>query len=162
VLTALGHRAVAVFDAHALDELGDLWADLLDRLAVRLVLTPNRDECRRLLPSLDDGATDQEAAAAVAARFGAVVAGHGSVATADRTWCDPDGGVGLATSGSGDVLAGLIAGLGARTGDPVRAACWGTHVHVTAGARLASRVGTVGFLARELADEVPATIAAIG
>jgi NAD(P)H-hydrate repair Nnr-like enzyme with NAD(P)H-hydrate dehydratase domain len=63
---------------------------------------------------------------------------------------------GLGTSGSGDVLAGAIAGLRARGTTSAQAACWGTHLHASAADRLASRLGPLGFLARELADELPA------
>lgn len=76
---------------------------------------------------------------------------------------DPDGrafrfeggGVGLATSGSGDTLAGIVAGLAARGADPMTAALWGVYLHGEAGRRLTARIGRVGFLARELPDEVP-------
>ncbi|PZS15751.1 MAG: hypothetical protein DLM57_12035 [Pseudonocardiales bacterium] len=57
------------------------------------------------------------------------------------------GHAGLGTSGSGDVLAGAVAGLLARGTDPVRAACWGTYLDAAAGDRLAARVGRLGFLA---------------
>ena len=39
--------------------------------------------------------------------------------------------------------------------DLAQATCWGTYLHATAGDRLAARVGRVGFLARELVDELP-------
>ena len=63
---------------------------------------------------------------------------------------------GLGTSGSGDVLTGAIAGLRARGASDAQAACWGSHLHAAAADRLASRLGPLGFLARELADELPA------
>ncbi|GLS81867.1 hypothetical protein GCM10007893_27120 [Paracoccus marinus] len=63
--------------------------------------------------------------------------------------------MGLATGGSGDVLAGLIAGLVARGLPGWEAACWGVWLHGEAGRRMAERMGPVGFLARELAAEVP-------
>jgi NAD(P)H-hydrate repair Nnr-like enzyme with NAD(P)H-hydrate dehydratase domain len=66
------------------------------------------------------------------------------------------GGVGLGVSGSGDVLGGLIAGLLARGVPPFAAAAWGVFLHGEAGRRLASKIGTLGFLAREIAAEVPA------
>ena len=70
----------------------------------------------------------------------------------------PGGGVGLATSGSGDTLAGIVTGLLARGLDPLGATAWGVWAHGEAGRRLAGRVGRVGFLARELLDEVPALL----
>jgi ADP-dependent NAD(P)H-hydrate dehydratase len=65
------------------------------------------------------------------------------------------GDVGLATSGSGDILAGIIAGLAARSGDPLKSAVWGVFLHGEAGNTLAKKSGRVGYLARELLDEVP-------
>jgi ADP-dependent NAD(P)H-hydrate dehydratase len=65
------------------------------------------------------------------------------------------GGVGLATSGSGDTLAGIVGGLAARGADPLTAALWGVYLHGEAGRRLTTRVGRIGFLARELLDEIP-------
>jgi NAD(P)H-hydrate repair Nnr-like enzyme with NAD(P)H-hydrate dehydratase domain len=78
------------------------------------------------------------------------------VADADgRAWTVPTGHPGLGTSGSGDVLAGAVGGLLARGADPAQSAAWGTYLHGTAGDRLAARVGRLGFLARELATELP-------
>jgi hydroxyethylthiazole kinase-like uncharacterized protein yjeF len=65
------------------------------------------------------------------------------------------GGVGMATSGSGDVLAGIVGGLAARGADPLTAALWGVYLHGEAGRALAKDVGRIGFLARELAGRVP-------
>jgi ADP-dependent NAD(P)H-hydrate dehydratase len=72
-----------------------------------------------------------------------------------------DGHVGLATSGSGDVLAGLIAGLLARGAPPFSAVCWGVYAHAQVGLRLAEKVGPLGFIARELLDEIPRVLAHI-
>ncbi|HEX8853166.1 MAG TPA: ADP/ATP-dependent (S)-NAD(P)H-hydrate dehydratase, partial [Pyrinomonadaceae bacterium] len=65
------------------------------------------------------------------------------------------GNVGLATSGSGDTLSGIVAGLAARGARPLAAAVWGVHLHARAGDRLARRMGRLGFLARELLAEIP-------
>lgn len=70
------------------------------------------------------------------------------------------GNVGLATCGSGDTLAGIIAGLSARGASPVQAAAWGVHLHASAGEILARRHGVMGYLARELVDELPALLTA--
>ena len=92
-------------------------------------------------------------------RHGAVVVSFGDVVAPDgRWWACRTGGPGLGTSGSGDVLAGLVAGAAARCREAAQAACWGTWAHATSGRRLASSVHEVGFIAREIADEVPATM----
>jgi hydroxyethylthiazole kinase-like uncharacterized protein yjeF len=148
-----------VLDAFALGCLGTDPA-LARPLRGRLLLTPNASEAQLLLDS--DEEPDDLAAAAVeiADRFAAVVTLRGHIAAPDgRTWLDGAGGAGLGTSGSGDVLAGLVAGLLARGAEPAQAACWGTYVHTSSGDRLAARVGHLGFLARELLDEAPRVLA---
>jgi ADP-dependent NAD(P)H-hydrate dehydratase len=150
----LDDDTAVVLDAYALGVLPRL-DDLHDRLAGRLVLTPNPGEAARLLgeDELDDLAT---AVPRIAERFGAVVTCQDVVAAPDgRRWAASSGFAGLGTSGSGDVLAGAVTGLVARGADLDQAACWGTHLHAAAGDRLAARVGPLGFLARELLDQLP-------
>ena len=67
-----------------------------------------------------------------------------------------EGEVGLATSGSGDILAGILAGLLARGATLDQAAVWAVYLHGSAGNRLNRRMGAIGFLAGELSAEVPA------
>lgn len=69
--------------------------------------------------------------------------------------------IGLATGGSGDVLAGVIGGLLARGAPPAQAAAWAVYIHAAAGQRLTKGVGPLGFLARELLPEIPAILAAL-
>ena len=57
--------------------------------------------------------------------------------------------------------AGIVAGLLGRGADPAQAACWGAFAHAVSGQRLAPRYGRIGFLARELVDEVAYTIATV-
>jgi NAD(P)H-hydrate repair Nnr-like enzyme with NAD(P)H-hydrate dehydratase domain len=64
------------------------------------------------------------------------------------------GDAGLATSGSGDVLAGIAGGLLARGAEALHAAVWAVALHARAGDALARRIG-LGFLARELPAEIP-------
>jgi NAD(P)H-hydrate repair Nnr-like enzyme with NAD(P)H-hydrate dehydratase domain len=119
-----------------------------------VVLTPNGGELAALLDGEEREGLD--AARWVAERYGAVVAAQGWVATpGGDSWADEAGGIGLGTSGSGDVLAGAVGGLLARGAEPPQAAVWGQYLHAAAGDRLAARVGRVGFLARELLDELP-------
>jgi NAD(P)H-hydrate repair Nnr-like enzyme with NAD(P)H-hydrate dehydratase domain len=78
-----------------------------------------------------------------------------------HAWSCDRGNVGLATSGSGDTLAGIIAGLLARGAAPTEATLWGVYLHAEAGARLARRQGPIGYLARELLAEIPGIMAAL-
>ncbi|WP_412537972.1 NAD(P)H-hydrate dehydratase [Longispora sp. K20-0274] len=84
---------------------------------------------------------------------------HGHVADPDgNAWYDDTGDIGLGTSGSGDVLAGIITGLLARGAGPAQAACWGAHAHAACGQRLTARFGKLGLLARDLLDEIPGAL----
>jgi hydroxyethylthiazole kinase-like uncharacterized protein yjeF len=157
-LTAVMTSGVLVVDAGALDAVGrhPEWTRRLDG---RVLLVPNPSEIERLGIDSDDLA---RAACEAAERFGAVVACRDAetwIATPDGSlFRDRHGTVGLATSGSGDVAAGVATGLVARGADPARAAMWAAAVHGRAGERLSARVAPVGFLARELLDEIPATM----
>jgi NAD(P)H-hydrate repair Nnr-like enzyme with NAD(P)H-hydrate dehydratase domain len=77
------------------------------------------------------------------------------VCPAGESWTYEGGAPGLGVSGSGDVLAGIVGGLLARGAEPLNALLWAVWLHGEAGAALAKNVGPIGFLAREIADEIP-------
>ena len=80
------------------------------------------------------------------------------VTPAGDCWTYDGGSPGLGVSGSGDVLAGIVGGLLARGADPLSALLWSVWLHGEAGARLGRNVGPIGFLARQIADEIPALL----
>jgi hydroxyethylthiazole kinase-like uncharacterized protein yjeF len=134
------------------------------RFAQPLVMTPHAGEMAHLTGIAKEeilAAPDREAVAA-AESWNAVVALKGArtviAAPSGERWQHEGGNVGLATSGSGDVLAGVIAGLAARGAGLAQATCWGVALHAQAGERLAERLGILGYLARELADAIPALL----
>jgi NAD(P)H-hydrate repair Nnr-like enzyme with NAD(P)H-hydrate dehydratase domain len=77
--------------------------------------------------------------------------------TTGRRFVARHGHPALATAGSGDVLAGALAGLVARGANLLDATLWSVHAHATAGRVLAARRG-IGVMARELPDELPAAL----
>ncbi|MBY0338101.1 MAG: NAD(P)H-hydrate dehydratase [Acetobacteraceae bacterium] len=149
-----------VLDAAALHGLGALAAEARS-MAGRLVLTPHAGEMATLLavPRAEVLADPLAAGRRAAAMLQAVTVVKGSpsfVVTPQReAWRSDLGDVGLATSGSGDTLAGILGGLLARGAAPLTATLWAVFLHAEAGARLARRLGPVGYLARELLAEVP-------
>lgn len=165
-LLARVEDAVVVLDAEAMACLGDT-RGALHRLGGRAVVTPHAGEMAGLLGMGRDEVAAEPLAVArrAAAELGCVVALKGSethVAAPDgEAFRYAAGGVGLATSGSGDTLAGIVAGLAARGAEPLRAALWGVALHGGAGNVLARRMGPLGFLARELLDEVPGVMRAL-
>ncbi|WP_075293206.1 NAD(P)H-hydrate dehydratase [Pararhizobium arenae] len=152
-------EAVIVVDAGALPQITDLGVRL-HRLAGRVIITPHSGEMANLLGVQKEvvEADPTSAALSLTEKFGLVVIMKGSktvVTAPEGMWRYEGGGVGLATSGSGDVLAGVVAGLAARGAKPVVAAIWGVFLHGEAGCQLSIKVGPLGFLAREIPDLVP-------
>jgi len=132
-----------------------------------VLLTPHAGEMAHLTGADKQEVLDDPVNAALQAarRWNAVVALKGAVthiaAPDGRLWRHEGGNVGLATSGSGDTLAGIITGLMAR-GAPLEQACaWGVALHARAGERLCQRHGPLGYLAREILDEIPALMHAL-
>jgi len=134
------------------------------RFDVPVLLTPHAGEMAHLTDIAKDeiGAAPERHALEAAQRWNAIVALKGPrtvIATPEgERWQHEGGNVGLATSGSGDVLAGIIAGLAARGAGLAQAAAWGVALHAHAGERLAERLGRLGYPARELCDEIPALL----
>lgn len=174
-LTALLHAvlprltdsdAALVLDAAALSGLSEN-KDALRALAGRVVLTPHAGEMAGML-GLDKREIEQnplEMARQTAKEWQVVVALKGRetfIAAPDgQAYCNKDGNVGLATSGSGDTLAGMVGGLAARGAEPLHAAVWGVTLHARAGDALARKTGPLGFLARELLAEIPSLMHAL-
>lgn len=142
-------------------------ADAVRAHGGRIVMTPHPGEMATLA-DIDLAQVHKdpaETALGMARRFGSVILLKGE----ESFVADPSGDifhfkggcVGLATAGSGDVLAGIIGGLLARGAEPVTAAAWGCWLHGQAGQLLSERIGRVGFLARELAPLVPGLMAAV-
>jgi len=154
-----------LLDAGALTACSGL-EEFIRRHGGRVVLTPHHGEMGGLMDrDIEDISADPASAAIEAAsRFDAVV-----VLKAARTFVATPGGQllhhdsdcpGLATGGSGDVLAGIIGGLLARGADPLVAAGWGVWLHASAGNAVAQRFGPTGFLARDLLPTLPRLLAA--
>ncbi|NHZ37976.1 NAD(P)H-hydrate dehydratase [Massilia sp. CCM 8692] len=132
------------------------------RFAETVILTPHAGEMAHLSGrAKDEIVADPDGAARAAAQaWNAVVAlkGARTVISAPEggPWQHEGGNVGLAISGSGDTLAGIIAGLAARGATLAQATCWGVALHARAGEQLALRFGVLGYLAREIPAEIPA------
>jgi ADP-dependent NAD(P)H-hydrate dehydratase len=131
------------------------------RFAQPVVLTPHAGEMAHLSGQEKEAiqADPDRHAQEAAAGWNAIVALKGArtvvAAPTGEHWQHEGGNVGLATSGSGDTLAGIIAGLAARGATLAQATCWGVALHAQAGARLGEQFGQLGYLAREIPGEIP-------
>jgi hydroxyethylthiazole kinase-like uncharacterized protein yjeF len=157
-------QTALVFDSEAMMGLTACLDDV-HALETWAVLTPHAGETAGLLGISKEAVQENQVATAyrAAGHFRAVVAVKGAttvIADPDGgAWRNENGNVGLATSGSGDTLSGIIAGLLARGAKPAQAVSWAVYVHSAAGDRLSRRIGVLGFLARELLAEVPVLLA---
>jgi ADP-dependent NAD(P)H-hydrate dehydratase len=126
-----------------------------------VIATPHAGEMAKLWGCSRDEVLARPLALAreAAASLGIVIALKGAqtfvVAPDGTAYRNTAGNVGLGTSGSGDMLSGVIAGLSARGASALQAAVWGVYLHAKAGDVLARRIGPLGFLARELLSEIP-------
>jgi hydroxyethylthiazole kinase-like uncharacterized protein yjeF len=147
------------------DALGSAYVtedmECLHHLKTTGVLTVNPTEVAHTLGVAKEQVEDDllSATTELSARARAVVLCGGSekyVANPDgQAWWVSAGCPGLGISGSGDVQAGIVAGLLARGAEPEQAAVWGAWLHGTCGEVLADSIGPLGFLARELPAVVP-------
>ena len=163
ILTAGGDMPL-VLDAAALDCVAGQAARVRGWEGGAALLPHSREMARLLDCDPEEVEIDPlHAARRAAERFGAVTlvkGGHSFIVGPDGSaFRFEGGGVGLATSGSGDVLAGLVCGIAARGADILTATLWGVWLHGEAGRMLTEAIGRVGFLAEELPGCVPALLA---
>lgn len=158
----LRSEASVVFDAALLHSLEPVSPS--KRRGPPPVLLPHAGELASLL-ECDEAEIDSDPVGCglrAAELYQAIVLVKGvtsHVVTPDgRAWAYQGGAPGLGVSGSGDTLAGIVGGLMARGTDPLTALLWGVLLHGEAGEALAARVGPLGFLAREIPDEIPALL----
>ena len=151
-----------VVDADAITAIGLDHACLADAKGLR-VITPHPGEAARLLGC--SGADIEKDRVGNAKRLaettGAVVVLKGArtviAESGGRYAINTTGNPGMGSGGMGDVLAGVIGGLVAQGYGPWDAACLGVFIHGYAGDRLAQS-GAFGYLASELASQIPAVL----
>jgi ADP-dependent NAD(P)H-hydrate dehydratase len=158
-----GHcPARLVLDAALLHELAPL--DDEAREAAMPILLPHDREMASLIGcDPKDVAIDPLGCGRrCAGRYGALTLVKGAeshiVAPDGSAWRFAGGVSGLGVAGSGDALAGIVGGLLARGAEPLAALLWGVWLHGHAGQALTQKIGPAGFLAREIAGEVPALL----
>lgn len=156
-----------VVDADALNIIAEDLAPLGDRAPCSTILTPHPGEMARLTRisarEVQENRADIAKQLAAATKAIVVLKGHetlvahpdGSVAT------NTTGNHGMATGGTGDVLAGLLGGLLAQGMDAWDAACLGAWLHGYAGDCAATQFTARSMLARDLLACIPQAFGAL-
>jgi len=155
-----------VIDADALNALAGQkgWHESLHP---NTVLTPHSGEMSRLLGiTIAEVEANRLAVAMRAAReWGVVVVLKGAytvIAAPDGRACiNPFATPALATAGTGDVLAGAVAGLIAQGLPPFDAAVAGAYLHGLTGQMVSEEIGPAGGVAGDLLPWLPRAIAAL-
>ena len=150
------YKGKLVIDADALNIIAKTRQEASPSASV--VITPHPGEAARLLGlSVSEIQADREAAAVVLAEnlnCVAVLKGAGTIVAAKNTaqglYINTTGNPGMATGGSGDVLAGVVASLAAQGMDALTAARAGAYIHGYAGDLAAADYGEAGLISGDL------------
>ena len=154
-----------VLDADGLNALAN-HPNILKNRSGPIVITPHPGEFARLLkvniPTIQR--RRQELAGRFAADTGAIVVlkGHGTIVTdGRRLYVNSTGNPGMATGGTGDVLAGLIAALIGQGLEPFAAAQLGVHLHGLAGDLARDDLSEVSLVASDLLTYLPRRVSRV-
>jgi NAD(P)H-hydrate epimerase len=164
LLTSLpGKPPLLVLDADALNivsEIDGWW----DRLPADTILTPHAGEMSRLLKiSIDEVQRNRlELCRRAASDWNKIVVLKGAFSIiaepSGRARVSASANAGLASAGTGDVLAGAIAGLAAQGISPFDAASLGVYLHAAAAEIVKDELGDAGMLASDLLPVLPKVI----
>jgi ADP-dependent NAD(P)H-hydrate dehydratase len=153
-----------VLDADALNALAGRTTDLRLHHGP-VVITPHPGEFARLLDC--DVASVQADRQRLAARFAAahetvvVLKGKGTIVTdGQRLAVNATGNPGMATGGTGDVLAGVVVAMLCQGLEPFAAARLAVHVHGLAGDLARDDLGETSLIATDLIDYLPRALRA--
>lgn len=149
-----------ILDADALNCICEN-TDVLKSAKAPIIITPHPGEMARLvdLSAKQVNQNRELTAKSFAKKFGVVTVlkGAGTVITSPdgRILINPTGNSGMATGGSGDVLAGMTASLVAQGAELFEAASAAVYLHGLAGDIAAEKLGKISMLPTDLIDCIP-------
>ena len=156
VLEIIGRcKCPLVLDADGINAVAG-HIDVLRGAACPIVLTPHEGEFRRLTREREPDRIS--GAAALAKDTGCTVLrkGHETIITdGNRIYVNRTGNAGMATGGSGDVLAGILVSLLGQKAPPLEAAAAAAWLHGTAGDLAAKKLGQYAMGPLDLLEQLP-------
>jgi NAD(P)H-hydrate epimerase len=157
-------RVPMVVDADALNIIA-CNPEYLRRLPQGSIITPHPGEFARLfgksnryisISSVRALARDCGITIVLKGAYTAIIAPDGNL------YFNSTGNPGMATAGSGDVLAGILLSFLAQGYTAVNAARAGVYVHGLAGDYAAGTKGTISLVASDIVDNIPEAFKALG
>ena len=149
-----------VLDADALNCVAEN-PEILKRRRAEIIITPHPGEMARLCKSTakEINLDRENTAKSFAEKYGVitVLKGHGTIiASPDgRALLNTTGNSGMATGGSGDVLAGMTAALLAQGKSAFDCAAAAVYLHGTAGDLAAEKYGKISMLPGDMIEFIP-------
>ncbi len=163
----MDYDGTVVLDADGLNVMGDLLFDRGYCKKSKLIITPHEGEAARLLKCSREEVSNSriECANILAANIGATVVLKGAeTIIADGksgVYINTTGNPGMATAGSGDVLAGMIGAFAGQGMRPEIAAVYGVYIHGMAGDLAAEEKGEYGMIAGDIVEKIPYAISKV-
>ncbi len=162
VLFSLPEDFPVLIDADALNTLSatDGWEE---KIKAKAILSPHPGEMSRLtgLKTADIQKRRFEVAREFSKRWNKTLVLKGAftvVAYGEKLRVSPFSNPGLASGGTGDVLAGIIGGFLAQGIEPFDSASLGVYIHALSGERVKNKLGDQGMMASDLLPEIPKVI----
>jgi ADP-dependent NAD(P)H-hydrate dehydratase / NAD(P)H-hydrate epimerase len=163
------HKLRIILDADALNILAKEGAaeEVWQRITGDVILTPHPGEMSRMIGITVEKIQSNRigTASRKAAEWNKVIVLKGAytvIAAPDsKVAVSPFANPGLASAGTGDVLAGIISGLAAQGIPLFDAAVAGVYIHGTAGEMVTCNIGDTGMIASDLLTMIPLAIKAI-
>ncbi|WP_435577543.1 NAD(P)H-hydrate dehydratase [Gilvibacter sp.] len=149
-------EAPVLLDADALNLLASK-KELYAKIPQQSVLTPHPGELKRLLGDWTDDFDKLQKAQAFAVELQVVIlikGAHTCICTPQGTLINSTGNPGMATAGSGDVLAGMITGLMAQGYPTWQAAAMGVYLHGSSGDIAVQHLGYQALLASDITENI--------
>jgi len=153
-----------IVDADGLNALAQDISLLRKRKCRSVILTPHMGEFSRLvtLPAAEIEREKIQIARSFARKNNVILVLKGAptivAVPSGSVFVNSTGNPGMATAGSGDVLAGIIAALCGQHNPPERAAINGVFVHGYAGDLARNDIGEMGMLASDIMKRIPSAL----
>ena len=150
------NSAPLVIDADAINIIAK-HPEYLAHLPEKSIFTPHPKELERLIGAWKDDFEKIEKTKAFSKEHECIVVIKGAntiTVFKDFLFVNNSGNPGMATAGSGDVLAGMLAGLLSQGYDPLYGTIFGVYLHGTAGDLVSQQYGFESLLAGDIVDHI--------